>query len=285
MRNLQKHIEKLLRKVAYKLATNEASRVDIGTDNLAAYVGPAVFESDRMYQTTPPGVVLGLAWTQLGGMHLYIEVVAVTAAEKPSLRCTGQMGDVMKESCDIAFAVARRFLRTKDPENLFLETHSLHLHIPEGATPKDGPSAGVSMVTGMLSLAMGRPVRQGLAMTGEVSLTGLVLPVGGIKEKILAAQRAGASRVLLPEANRRDWDELDEKTRGGVEVVFADEYATVYKAALSGGRKKGAGKPPKDAADHPAEEKDKEPVSDHDDVKEREKEEAQNDEPALDKIA
>mmetsp|Transcript_28692 Transcript_28692/g.58705 ORF Transcript_28692/g.58705 Transcript_28692/m.58705 type:complete len:978 (+) Transcript_28692:88-3021(+) len=232
VRNLQKQIEKLLRKCAYKIATKAETSMTIEDSNLDSYVGPPVFAKDRIYDLTPPGVVMGLAWTAMGGTTLYIESVITSGAEKASLRCTGQMGDVMKESSDIAFSFARRFLRELDPSNNRLEDSAVHLHIPEGATPKDGPSAGVTMITALLSLALNTPAAQTLAMTGEVSLTGKVLPVGGIKEKVLAAQRAGVESIVLPADNRRDWEELEERVRGNSAVFFATHYRDVFEIAF-----------------------------------------------------
>lgn len=235
VRNLQKQVEKLLRKCAYKITTeveDEKKEIKIDDDNLQDFVGRPIFAKDTIYQQTPPGVVMGLAWTSMGGTSLYIESVATCPSEKASLRCTGQMGDVMKESTELAHSFARRLLRAKVPDNKFLEEHQIHLHIPEGATPKDGPSAGITMITALCSLAMDRPVKQKLAMTGEVSLTGKVLPVGGIKEKVLAAQRAGVTTIILPEENKRDWDELEDHIKSDLMVHFADHYDAVFSIAF-----------------------------------------------------
>jgi len=233
VRNLQKQIEKLLRKVAFQIATKEVTKVTVSENNLEKFVGAPIFPKDRIYDSTPVGVVMGLAWTSLGGATLFIECVDVTQSDKGALRCTGQMGDVMKESTDVAFTVARKWLRKVEPDNKFFDQHVLHMHIPEGATPKDGPSAGITMATTLLSLAMHKPVRQKLAMTGEMTLTEKVLPVGGIKEKVLASQRAGVSDVILPVDNRRDWEELDEKTRESTNVHFASTYEDVFKIAFA----------------------------------------------------
>lgn len=190
VRGLQKHIEKIHRKVAFKLAKKEAEKVDITENNLQDFVGKPVFTHDRMYDITPPGVVMGLAWTAMGGSTLFIE----STIRKPSsgkkfegtFEVTGHLGDVMKESIHIAMTVARNYLKREDSTNTFLYDSHLHIHVPEGATPKDGPSAGVTIATALLSLARDQAIRQNIAMTGELSLTGKVLPVGGIKEKIIA---------------------------------------------------------------------------------------------------
>lgn len=151
-----------------------------------------------------------------------------TKSRSGSLHVTGHLGDVMKESSQIALTVARNFLNNLDPTNDFLENNHIHLHVPEGATKKDGPSAGVTIVTALTSLALNKPIRQNTAMTGEISLTGKVLPVGGIKEKIIAAKRSGVDCVLLPEENRKDYDELPTFITDGLEVHFIKEYADVY---------------------------------------------------------
>jgi len=233
VRNLQKQIEKMFRKIAFELATKQSSKVTVNDSNLEKFVGAPIFPKDRIFDSTPTGVVMGLAWTSLGGVSLFIETVAVAPSEKAALRCTGQMGDVMKESTEIAFSFARRWLHEHEPTNDFFDKNQIHMHIPEGATPKDGPSAGITMTTTLLSLAMGKPVRQKLAMTGEMSLTGSVLPVGGIKEKVLASQRAGVDTVILPVDNKRDWEELDDKTRELTRVHFASTYRDVFDIAFS----------------------------------------------------
>ncbi|CAH1252788.1 LONP1 [Branchiostoma lanceolatum] len=190
VRNLEKQIQKVFRKAAYKLVNGDAEHVTVMAENLQDYVGKPIFTSERMYANTPPGVVMGLAWTSLGGSTLYIEtslrMPRESEAKEGSLELTGQLGDVMQESGKIAYTFAKAFIGEKDPGNNFLAASHLHLHVPEGATPKDGPSAGCTIVTALLSLAVGKPIRQNVAMTGELSLTGKVLPVGGIKEKTIA---------------------------------------------------------------------------------------------------
>ncbi|KAM4575310.1 lon protease homolog, mitochondrial [Fundulus diaphanus] len=234
VRNLQKQIEKVFRKVAFHIVSGAQDSVAVTPENLADYVGKPIFTVDRMYDITPPGVVMGLAWTALGGSTLFIE----TSLRRPlegadpkgegSLEVTGQLGDVMKESAKIASTFARAFLMTKEPGNNFLVSSHLHLHVPEGATPKDGPSAGCTIVTALLSLATNRPVRQNVAMTGEVSLTGKILPVGGIKEKTIAARRAGVTCIILPAENRKDFSDLPDYIREGLEVHFVDHYSQIY---------------------------------------------------------
>lgn len=209
--------------------------VDVG--DLKEYVGQPPYPSDRIYRDhTPPGVVTGLAWTALGGATLYVEAASVEKGEgKGSLKATGQLGDVMKESATIAHTYARRFLEELRPDSAFFADHSLHVHVPAGATPKDGPSAGCTLVTALLSLALGRPVRPDLAMTGEVTLTGKVLPIGGVKEKALASKRSGIKHVIFPKGNERDWEELTNDVKAGLEPHFVEEYSQIYELAFEEG--------------------------------------------------
>jgi len=210
--------------------------VDAGKD-LIEYVGQPPFQTDRIYEQTPPGVVTGLAWTSMGGSTLYIECTAIhqngTDKKGGTLTTTGQLGDVMKESSSIAHTFARSFLAGRFPGNTFFDDNALHIHVPAGATPKDGPSAGCTMITGMISLATDRPVKPNLAMTGEVTLTGIVMPIGGVKEKTIAARRSGVTTILFPEGNKKDWDELSDDIKEGLEVHFVSTYDEVYKHALS----------------------------------------------------
>lgn len=238
VRNLQKQVEKVLRKSAYKIVSGEAESVEVTPENLQDFVGKPVFTVERMYDVTPPGVVMGLAWTAMGGSTLFVE----TSPRRPredskadkdgSLEVTGQLGEVMKESARIAYTFARAFLMQQDPTNEYLVTSHIHLHVPEGATPKDGPSAGCTIVTALLSLAMDRPVRQNLAMTGEVSLTGKILPVGGIKEKTIAAKRAGVTCIILPAENKKDFYDLAAFITEGLEVHFVDHYRQIFDIAF-----------------------------------------------------
>eukprot|EP00300_Choanocystis_sp_HF-7_P019767 c20423_g1_i3.p1 GENE.c20423_g1_i3~~c20423_g1_i3.p1 ORF type:complete len:928 (+),score=214.71 c20423_g1_i3:143-2785(+) len=232
VRNLKQHIEKLMRQIALAVATKQRTKAIVTPKDLLGMLGQAVFQSDRLYDTTPAGVVTGLAWTSMGGATLYIESVGLaTKHGKASLQTTGQMGSVMKESSAVCYTFARSFLANLDPDNQFFDNTEIHLHIPEGATPKDGPSAGVTMVTSMLSLALKRPPAP-VAMTGEITLTGRVLRIGGVREKIIAAKRSGMYEVILPAENQRDFDELPEYIRQGVVVHFASTYQQVFDVAL-----------------------------------------------------
>jgi len=254
VRNLSKYIDKITRKLALQvvaegegaeLTKKSARKSDSWTvtdENLEDYVGKHIFTSDRLYEKDPlpDGIVMGLAYTAMGGSALYIETQGIKRGldenGKPrgggSLKATGNLKDVMKESSQIAFTVARARLAEIDPTNDYFDTTDIHMHVPEGATPKDGPSAGIAMVSSMLSLALGKPIRNDLAMTGEVSLTGKVLPVGGIKEKIMGGRRAGIKSIILPSANRRDYDEIPDYLKEGLDVHFAENYETVYEVAL-----------------------------------------------------
>ncbi|XP_015791229.1 lon protease homolog, mitochondrial [Tetranychus urticae] len=242
VRNLQKHIEKIMRKAAFKIVNKEAEKVSINVENLQDFVGKPIFTQDRMYERAPVGVTMGLAWSAMGGSVLFIETTLykpILEAEKDgeaevgSMKLTGRLGDVMKESADIAYSVAKAFLSKVDSNNDFLEKAHIHLHVPDGATPKDGPSAGCTMITALLSLALNKPVRNNLAMTGEVSLTGKVLPVGGIREKTIAAKRANVTCLILPQENRKDFDELPDFIKSNLDVHFVDNYKQVFDIAFS----------------------------------------------------
>merc|ERR1719187_955311 len=237
VRNLRKHIEKIYRKAAFQVVHDSANGLVIDQDNLGTYVGKPVFTSDKMYaEDTPAGVSLGLAWTSHGGSTLYIETLQQRVGEKGQgggVEVTGNLGDVMKESVRIASTFSKVFLNEILPDNNFLADHKLHLHVPEGATPKDGPSAGVTIVTAIISLATDKPILADLAMTGELSLRGKVLPVGGIKEKVIAAKRAGVTTVILPNDNRKDYDDLPQLIKDDVTVHYAENYDQVYKIAFS----------------------------------------------------
>ncbi len=248
VRSLKQHIEKIFRKVALEIARLEAKKEDggeksegkdeeaakdtgitIDEENLEKYVGKKLFSKDRLYDQTPPGIATGLAWTSMGGASLYVESIRLDGeSATPTLKVTGQLGDVMKESADIAFSYTRNIIKRIDPGNTFFDKAGLHMHVPEGATPKDGPSAGCTMVSSLLSLALNRPLRANVAMTGEVTLTGMVLPVGGIREKAIAAKRSGVTDIILPDGNRKDWDDLPKHVSEGLTPHFAVHYDDVY---------------------------------------------------------
>ncbi|MBN8524403.1 MAG: endopeptidase La [Planctomycetes bacterium] len=232
-----RHLEQLIAKVCRKVATARAggsrTRVALTPKNLPEYLGKPLMRDDELLAHPRPGVVTGLAWTALGGATLEIEAVAVPA-EKGSLTLTGQLGDVMKESATLArtylMANAQR-LGLDGGQATFFDRHAVHVHVPAGATPKDGPSAGVTIATALLSLALGRAPRRRLGMTGELTLTGRVYPIGGVREKLVAAKRAGLTRVLLPAANERDHAELPQLVTDGIEVVFVETLDEVLREA------------------------------------------------------
>lgn len=237
VRNLKKHIEKIFRKVAFKRVTSKqtqksAAPIVVTHKNLEEFVGKPVYTTDRFYNSPPAGVVMGLAWTAAGGATLYVETAVERFGKGPELRTTGQMGDVMRESTNIAYTFAKTHIGGMAPGNRFFETTALHMHIPEGATPKDGPSAGCTMITSLFSLALQTPVLPNLAMTGEVTLTGKVLAIGGVREKLIAAQRSGVKTVILPNDNRKDWDDVPEHIRTGLTVHFVDYYHDIFSIAF-----------------------------------------------------
>ncbi|RMD80860.1 MAG: AAA family ATPase, partial [Lentisphaerae bacterium] len=229
VRSLEKTLSQCLRKIATRLSEGMVKLpVTIGTRDLTDLVGKPRFVDDPAMTEKRPGVVTGLAWTPFGGAVLYVESIAVNT-NNPGLTLTGQLGDVMKESSHIAHSYVRAKATEFNIPHDFLEKHLIHLHVPAGATPKDGPSAGITMATSLISLATGMPVPKDWAMTGEITLTGRVLPVGGIREKLLAAKRAGIKNVILPKNNERDVSEIPANIRKGLRIHFVEDYPQVYR--------------------------------------------------------
>lgn len=205
--------EETTEKPRVALKVPESVHVTIDKGNLKDYVGPPVFTSDRLYDTTPPGVTMGLAWTSLGGTAMYVETILqapLRTSSRPSMEITGNIKTVMKESSTIAYSFAKSWMVQNFPDNHFLEKARIHVHVPEGAVQKDGPSAGITMATSLLSLALDTPVAPTVAMTGELTLTGKVLRIGGLREKTVAARRAGCKMIIFPADNMSDWLELPE---------------------------------------------------------------------------
>ena len=239
VRSLENYIKKILRKVAVKVVrelehkkrAKKHKPYAISEDNLKEYLGKPIFTSDRYFEETPVGVCMGLAWTSHGGATLYVEAIKV-ASEKTEMKLTGQAGDVMKESSQIAWSYLHSEFHRYAKETSFFEKTQVHLHIPEGATPKDGPSAGITMATSLLSLLKNTPVLQDLGMTGELTLTGKILPIGGVKEKLIAARRSGAKTLIFPKDNQRDYDELPGYIKKGIQVYFVDTFEEVYHVAF-----------------------------------------------------
>jgi ATP-dependent Lon protease len=230
VRNLEREIGKALRHAAVRIAEGSAERVQITADDLPAIIGAPQFENEVAMRTSVPGVATGLAWTPVGGDILFIE--ATRAPGKGGLILTGQLGDVMRESAQAALSLVKNRAASIGIDASLFERNDIHIHVPAGATPKDGPSAGVAMYTALVSLLTGRHVRSDTAMTGEISLRGLVLPVGGIKEKVVAAAGAGITRVMLPARNRRDYDDIPEDARNRLEFVWLERVDDAIAAAL-----------------------------------------------------
>ncbi len=234
VRNLERQIGTVCRKTAREVAEGRAKgKVTVSGKRARELLGPRRVFAEQRRRTKDPGVATGLAWTPVGGEVLFIEATAMPGSGK--LTITGQLGDVMRESAQAALSWVRGHLKSVAPdlaEDWFAE-HDIHVHVPAGAVPKDGPSAGVAMVTALSSLVSGRPVSSEVAMTGEITLTGQVLPIGGLKEKSLAAQRAGIKRVIVPERNRGDLAEIPVHERQDLEFTFVDRVDEVLKTALS----------------------------------------------------
>ena len=230
VRGLEREIGRALRHAAVRIAEGSVERVAITSGDLATILGGPIFESEIAVRTSVPGVATGLAWTPVGGEILFIE--AARNAGRGSLMVTGQLGDVMRESVHAALSLLKNRAGSLGIEPDWFDRNDIHVHVPAGATPKDGPSAGVAMFTALTSLATGRPVRSDTAMTGEITLRGLVLPVGGIKEKVVAAAAAGITRVMLPARNRRDYDDIPEDARAKLEFVWLDRVDQAIEAAL-----------------------------------------------------
>lgn len=231
VRNLKREISSLFRKVARKVIDTEAKSVSINVKNLESYLGHPKFRPEKMKKAiSKVGVVNGLAWTSVGGMTL--EVQGVQIPGKGNLSLTGTLGNVMKESAMVAFTYLKANLDKFQIDSTVLEKKDIHLHFPEGATPKDGPSAGIAITTTILSVLTGRKVKQTFAMTGEITITGEVLPVGGIKEKVIGAHRAGIKNIILPDDNKVDVEEIPEEVMKDIKIYFASTYEDVEKLAL-----------------------------------------------------
>jgi ATP-dependent Lon protease len=232
VRNLEREIGAVCRNAAVRIAEGTAEKVRIDADDLQAILGATKFESEVAMRTSVPGVATGLAWTPVGGDILFVEAARVPGSGR--LILTGQLGDVMKESAQAALSLVKGRAGDLgiDPDSF--EKSDVHVHVPAGAIPKDGPSAGVAMYTALASLLTGKTVRNDTAMTGEISLRGLVLPIGGVKEKVLAAARAGITTVLLPARNRKDLDDVPEAVREEVRFVWLEHVDDALAAALDG---------------------------------------------------
>ena len=232
VRNLERELAALARKVARRLAEGQAGPFRVTSANLGEYLGRPRFFDEVVERTSRPGVATGLAWTPVGGDVLFVEVTMMPASEE-RLVLTGMLGDVMRESAQTAVSYVWSSANAFGIDPKVFEGRTIHIHVPAGAIPKDGPSAGVTMVTALASYATRRPVRNDVAMTGEITLRGKVLPVGGIKEKVLAAHRVGIRTVILPRHNERDVEDVPVEVRGALRFVFVDDAGEVVRQALS----------------------------------------------------
>ena len=242
VRNLEREIANVLRKVARKHVEEKTNKIKITKTKVSDYLGAPRFHSELAERTTKPGVVTGLAWTAAGGDILFVESTLMKG--KGKLTLTGQLGDVMKESATAGLTYVRSHAEDFGIDPNFNETSDIHVHVPAGAIPKDGPSAGVSMVTSLVSLLTKKPVKEKVAMTGEITLRGNVLPIGGVKEKVTAAHRSGITEVILPDLNRKDLEDVPEHVSKDLTFHFVKEIRDVLKVAIPGvlnGSKKSAG--------------------------------------------
>jgi ATP-dependent Lon protease len=231
VRNLENQLKKIMRQITLKMTENSQKKYVITPKNVEDFLGKPVFAREELYEKSIPGVTLGLAWTAMGGATLYIEANALKA-KGPAFKQTGKLGEVMTESSEIAYSYVRSLLSENEEVTQFFDEHSIHLHVPEGATPKDGPSAGITMALALYSLAVNKPVKTGIAMTGEITLTGKVLPIGGVREKTIAAKRIGINELIFPKDNKYDFEHLPDYIRKGVKVHYVNYFDDVLKVAM-----------------------------------------------------
>ncbi len=232
MRNLDRQIAALCRKAATLVATGTTEKIKVDEERVREWLGPRRFSADARRRTADPGVATGLAYTAVGGDVLFIEATAYPG--KGKLTITGQLGEVMQESAQTALSWVRSHADELGLAPEWFAANDVHIHVPAGAVPKDGPSAGVTMATAIVSLVRGIPVDDDVGMTGEITLTGQVLPIGGVREKVLAAERAGLKRVILPLENAHDLDDLPAETRAELEFVLVDHVEEVFEDAFRG---------------------------------------------------
>jgi ATP-dependent Lon protease len=230
VRNLERDIGAILHYAAMRIAEGDTQRMKIEPRQLHAILGARRFESEVAMRTSVPGVATGLAWTPTGGDILFVESARVPGSGR--LILTGQLGEVMKESAQAALSLVKARASRLGIDPALFEKSDIHVHVPAGAIPKDGPSAGVAMFTSLVSLLTGRTVRSDTAMTGEISLRGLVLPIGGVKNKVLAAVRAGITTVMLPDRNKKDYEDVPEQARNAVRFVWLSTVDDAIAAAL-----------------------------------------------------
>jgi ATP-dependent Lon protease len=246
VRNLEREIAAICRGVAKDVAAGIEGKVIIGPETLHKFLGPVKFFPEVADRTSEPGVATGLAWTPTGGDIIFVEATKMRGEK--GLTLTGQLGDVMKESAQAALAYVRSKAKDFGIDEDFFEKNDIHIHVPAGAIPKDGPSAGITMLIALVSLLTNKPVRNDVAMTGEITLRGLVLPVGGIKEKVLAAMRAGIRTIILPEKNEKDLEEIPERIRKEMTFKYIQRMDEAVEFAL---RKEPDGHIPKEEWESP----------------------------------
>ena len=230
VRSLERQIAGICRKAARKVLEEKQKQVEVTEENLKDFLGNEKYTVDPANDTDEIGIVRGLAWTAVGGVTLQVEVNLMPG--KGEFNLTGQLGNVMKESAQAGISYIRSVAESYDIPADFFQQNDIHIHIPEGAVPKDGPSAGVTMATAMMSAITKRPVRCDVAMTGEITLRGRVLPIGGLKEKLLAAKKAGIRKVLVPEKNRNDMVDISEEITDGLEIVYVSSMDQVLQESL-----------------------------------------------------
>ena len=231
VRNLERKLATMLRKIARKVAAGDGEETYVvDTKDLESYLGLPQYEHEFAERSPEIGVSTGLAWTSFGGEIMFIEATRMAGSGRTTV--TGQLGDVMRESVTAAYSYVRSKASELGIDDRMFTDHDIHIHFPAGAIPKDGPSAGVAIATCIASVMGERPVRHDVAMTGEITLRGKVLSVGGIKEKVMAAQRANIKKVVLPEGNRKDLSEVPDETKEGLEFVFASRVEDVWKETL-----------------------------------------------------
>jgi ATP-dependent Lon protease len=236
VRNLEREIAAVCRKVARKVAEGRTKITNITSQNIESYLGPHKIFRDQLQKTNRIGVAAGVAWTATGGEMLFVEATKMKG--KGNLTLTGSLGDVMKESAQAALSFARAHAKDYNIDPKMFSENDFHIHIPEGAIPKDGPSAGVTIATALISICTEMPVSWDVAMTGEITLRGNILPVGGIKEKVLAAQRAGVVKLIIPQPNKKDLIDIPKNVKKEMEFVFVEEIKEVFKHSLNVTKKK-----------------------------------------------
>jgi ATP-dependent Lon protease len=239
VRNLERQIEKICRKIAINVAKGrKLSTEELDLKTIRIYLGTELYTDESLIKITKSGLAVGLAWTPYGGAPLVIESIGVTTKKGGGLKLTGQLGEVMSESANIAYSYVQHLLKNADDAANIFNNNIIHIHVPAGATPKDGPSAGITMATSLYSMATQKKIRQGLAMTGELTLTGRVFPVGGIKEKIIAAKKANLKEIIIPRDNNKDLDDVPDYIKKGLNFHLVEQIEEVITIAFNGKQKK-----------------------------------------------